>query len=138
MHHLQFQSSIRFLSGGFGFGESITDDHTDSTGRSGARNSESSTKSFTYSMESMEPPATNPVTFHKLLSYNSTWALIDRDSFQGYIPVWELIKDLGGDFEDGRLLSWAFEHVCYTKGSFTYRKIQVIRPPCLSAPPPRL
>ena len=100
VEHLNSQISVGFLSGAFGIGASATGDHTDSTGRSDASHTESSTKSFTCSVKSMGPPAANPATFHKLLSYNSTWALIDRGCFQGYIPVWELIKDLGGDFED--------------------------------------
>ena len=47
----------------------------------------------------MGPAATNPATFLKLLSYNSTWALIDRGSVKGYIPVWELLRDLGSEYE---------------------------------------
>ena len=98
--HLKSQISVGFLGGGFGIGTSITGDHTDSAGRSGASHIESSNEGFTFSLKSMGPPATNPATFHKLLSYNSTWALIDRGSSQGYIPVWELVRNLGGDFED--------------------------------------
>ena len=98
--HLKSQISVGFLGGGLGIGASITGDHTDSVGRSGASHRESSNEGFTFSLKSMGPPATNPATFHKLLSYNSTWALIDRGSFQGYIPVWELVRNLGGDFED--------------------------------------
>jgi len=98
--HLKSQISVGFLGGGLGIGASITGDHTDSAGRSGASHRESSNEGFTFSLKSMGPPATNPATFHKLLSYNSTWTLIDRGSFQGYILVWELVRDLGSDFED--------------------------------------
>ena len=59
----------------------------------------SSTESFTYSVKSMGPPA-NPATFHNLLAYSSNWALIDRGSFPGYIPVWELIGDLGDKYKE--------------------------------------
>ena len=48
----------------------------------------------------MGPAATNPATFSKLLANNSTWALIDRGSQHAYIPVWELIRDLGSGYED--------------------------------------
>ena len=48
----------------------------------------------------MGPAATNPVVFQKLLSYNSTWALIDRGPHEAYIPIWELLRNLGGSYED--------------------------------------
>jgi hypothetical protein len=35
-----------------------------------------------------------------LLANNSTWALIDRGSPNAYLPIWELIRDLGSDFEE--------------------------------------
>ena len=98
--HLNSQISAGFLGSGFGIGASVTGDHTGSAGSSSASRSQSSTESFTYSVKSLGPPAANPATFHKLLSYNSTWALIDRGSIQGYIPVWELIRDLGSGFQE--------------------------------------
>lgn len=50
-------------------------------------------------------PAANYATFHKLLSNNSNWALIDRGDFKtANIPVWKLVKDLGGVFEDAAKL----------------------------------
>ena len=52
-----------------------------------------------YSVRSIGPTTTNPHTFRKLLSDNSTWALIDRGPVEGYIPVWELLKDLGSEYE---------------------------------------
>ena len=52
-----------------------------------------------YSVRSIGPTTTNPHTFRKLLSDNSTWALIDRGPVEGYIPVWELLKDLGSENE---------------------------------------
>ena len=97
--HLKAQIAVGFLGGGFGIGGSATGEYTSTEGRSTGSHSESNTESFTYSVKSMGPPATNPATFHKLLSYNSTWALIDRGSFQGYIPVWEMLRELGSEYE---------------------------------------
>lgn len=55
---------------------------------------------FSYLTNSIGPPA-NYATFHKLLSYNSHWALIDRGELEtAKKPVWLLIKDLGGVFKD--------------------------------------
>ena len=99
VENLKGQISVGFLSGAFGIGGSATGEHTSTKGRSGETHRESNTENFTYSVRSMGPPATNPSTFHKLLSYNSTWALIDRGSFQGYIPVWELLRELGSEYE---------------------------------------
>ena len=92
-NHLEGQMSLRFLSDTFGIGgnvvssKSVKVKHTE----------ENNEMCFSYSKASMGPPA-NPATFHKLLSYNSNWALIDRgDNIK---PVWELVKDLGGVFEE--------------------------------------
>ena len=54
---------------------------------------------FIFTAKSMGPEA-DPSTFHKLLNYSSTWSIIDRDGSQGYIPVWELLRDLGDEFEE--------------------------------------
>ena len=97
--HLNAQISFGFLSGAFEIGASVTGEHTTGSGKTDEKHETSDSERFTYSVKSMGPPATNPSTFHKLLSYNSTWALIDRGSFEGYIPVWELIRDLGKEFE---------------------------------------
>ena len=60
--------------------------------------------SYTYTVHAMGPAATNPAIFQKLLSYNSTWALIDRGPPQAYIPIWELLRDLGSDYEEAAQL----------------------------------
>lgn len=96
--HLEAQIAFGFLGGEFGGGGSVTGEHTSTEGRSSGSHRENHSESFTYSVMSMGPPAANPATFKKLLSYNSTWALIDRGSFQGYIPVWELLRDLGSEY----------------------------------------
>lgn len=97
--HLQHQISIGFLGGEFGAGVSVSGSSTRGAGRNTTSLKEDAAISFTCEVKSVGPPATNPVTFNKLLSYNSTWALIDRGDVQGYIPVWELIRDSGSDFE---------------------------------------
>ena len=67
------------------------------------------TLNFSYLANSIGPGA-NYATFHKLLSYNSNWALIDRGNLEtANIPVWKLIKDLGGVFKDaGKVLEDAW------------------------------
>ena len=102
--HLNDQISFGFLGGAFGIRASGTGEHTYSTGRSHTKHKTGNNEVFTYSVKSIGPLATNPSTFHKLLLYNSTWALIDRGSFEGYIPVWELIRDLGKEFEEAALV----------------------------------
>ena len=102
--HLNNQISFGFLAGAFGIGTSGTGEHTTGKGKTLAKHETSNNKIFTYSVKSMGPLATNPSTFHKLLSYNSTWALIDRGSLEGYIPVWELIRDLGKEFEEASVV----------------------------------
>ena len=97
--HLQHQISIGFLGGAFGVGASASGLSTSGSGRSTSSHKEDEAISFTCQVKSVGPPATNPVTFNKLLTYNSTWALIDRGEVQGYIPVWELLRDSGSEFE---------------------------------------
>ena len=102
--HLNDQISFGFLGGALGVGASGTGEHTTGTGKTRAKHKTENNEKFTYSVRSMGPLATNPSTFHTLLSYNSTWALIDRGSFEGYIPVWELIRDLGEEFEEAAVV----------------------------------
>ena len=97
--HLQHQISNGFLGGAFGVGASVSGLSTSGAGRSTSSHKEDEAISFTCEVKSVGPPATNPVTFNKLLCYNSTWALIDRGEVQGYIPVWELLRDSGSEFE---------------------------------------
>ena len=97
--HLKSQISVGCMSGAFGIGANVTGEYAGFERKSVNSQRLSSTESFTYSVKSMGPPA-NPATFHKLLAYSSNWALIDRGSFQGYIPVWELIGDLGNKYRE--------------------------------------
>ena len=53
-----------------------------------------------FSERSVGPLAHSPAAFHKLVSFHSTWALIDRGSPNSYRPVWELIESLGSAFEE--------------------------------------
>ncbi|XP_068697156.1 uncharacterized protein [Montipora foliosa] len=99
-NHLNTQISAGFLGGAFGIEASGTGEHTASKGQNKGRQASTGSDSFTYSVKSMGPQATNPSTFHKLLSYNSTWALIDRGECQSFIPVWELFSNLGGEFKE--------------------------------------
>ena len=85
--HLNKQISAGFLGGAFGIGVSGTTEHTRSQGQTRGRQSRSDSDSFTYSVKSIGPQATNPATFHKLLSYNSTWGLIDRGESRNYISI---------------------------------------------------
>lgn len=98
--HLNSQINAGFLGGAFGIGGSVTAEHTESQGQTRGRQASTDSDSFTYSVRSVGPQATSPATFHKLLSYNSTWALIDRGESQSYIPVWEILGSLGGEFKE--------------------------------------
>lgn len=60
---------------------------------------ETRAESCYYNVTSIGPTTEDPDTFQRLLSYESTWALIDRGAFEGFIPVWELLRKLGGTFE---------------------------------------
>ena len=92
-NHLEGQMSLRFLSDTFGIGGNVVSSKSVKV----KHKEENNEMCFPYSKASMGPPA-NPATFHKLLSYNSNWALTDRgDNIK---PVWELVKDLGGVFEE--------------------------------------
>ena len=101
VNHLKAQISYGFLGGAFEIRTSGTSEYASSTVQNRGRQLASSeSDSFSYSVKSMGPQATNPATFHKLLSYNSTWALIDRGECQSFIPVWELFSNLGGEFKE--------------------------------------
>lgn len=97
--YLQNQVSVGFLGESFGIGASVSTDHSNSQGKIEAGHQEADKTSYTFDVQSMGPAATNPVTFSRLLANNSTWALIDRGSHHAYIPVWELIRDLGSGYE---------------------------------------
>ena len=104
VNHLNAQMPFGFLGGAFCIGASGTGEHTTGTEKTHAKHETGHNEIFTFSLKSMGPLATNPSAFHRLLSYNSTWALIDRGSFEGYIPVWELIRDLGKEFEEAAVV----------------------------------
>lgn len=97
---LQAQMSFGFLGEAFGIGGSIKAEHQGSTGETQAEQEDQKKTAYTYTVHAMGPAATNPVVFQKLLSYNSTWALIDRGPHEAYIPIWELLRNLGGSYED--------------------------------------
>ena len=97
---LQAQMSFGFLGGAFGIGGSVKAEHQGSTGETQAEQEDQKKTSYTYTVHAMGPAATNPVVFQKLLAYNSTWALIDRGPHEAYIPIWELLRSLGGSYED--------------------------------------
>ena len=97
---LQTQMSFGFLGGAFGIGGSVKAEHQESTGKTQGEQEDQKKTSYTYTVHAMGPAATNPVVFQKLLSYNSTWALIDRGPHEAYIPIWELLRNLGGSYED--------------------------------------
>ena len=118
--HLEAKMSIHFLSEKFGIGGNATHTAEDRV----QHTEENITARFSYRKMSMGPPA-NPATFHKLLSYNSNWALIDRGNLQtANIPVWELVEDLGGVFEDVAIVlkeTWA-KHEQERKSHWDERK----------------
>ena len=97
---LQTQMSFGFLGGAFGIGGSVKAEHQESTGKTQGEQEDQKKTSYTYTVHAMGPAATNPVVFQKLLSYNSTWALIDRGPHEACIPIWELLRNLGGSYED--------------------------------------
>ena len=97
---LQTQMSFGFLGGAFGIGGSVKAEHQESTGETQGEQEDQKKTSYTYTVHAMGPAATNPVVFQKLLSYNSTWALIDRGPHEAYIPIWELLRNLAGSYDD--------------------------------------
>ena len=97
---LQTQMSFGFLGGAFGIGGSVKAGNQRSTGETQGEQEDQKKTSYTYTVHAMGPAATNPVVSQKLLSYNSTWALIDRGPHEAYIPIWELLRNLGGSNDD--------------------------------------
>lgn len=102
--HLESRMSIGSLSKTVGMIEGNIFGGTD-TSEMHTEHTNNVKMTFSYRAKSIGPPA-NYATFHKLLSYNSNWALIDRGNLEtANIPVWKLIKDLGGVFKDaGKVL----------------------------------
>ena len=100
IHPLESQISVGYLSGPLAIGASGTGEHSTGGGKVVAHHTDSGTEKFTYSVKSMGTKARNPVTFEKLLSYNSEWALLDRGKCTAYIPVWELVGKLVSEFEE--------------------------------------
>ena len=96
--YLKEKISLAFR-GDLGIGVSTAGEHSGSKGSNVGEHNERCGEFVTFSVRSIGPTTTDHDTFHKLLSDNSTWALIDRGPVQGYIPVWELLKDLGNEYE---------------------------------------
>ena len=94
------EAAVAFLGGALRIGVSGTEEYTNSGENSEETNTAIQNERFSHSLRSIGPPATNPATFQKLLSYSSTWALIDRGPVTSYIPIWELIEDLGSEFRE--------------------------------------
>ena len=94
------EAAVAFLGGALRIGVSGTEKHTNSEENSEEINAAIQNERFSHSVRSIGPLATNPATFQKLLSYSSTWALIDRGPSTSYIPIWELIEDLGSEFRE--------------------------------------
>jgi hypothetical protein len=97
---LQGQISVGFLGGFYGIGASIKGEHSSSSGRQEGEGEKTDDASYTFSSHAMGPATTNPVAFNKLLTNNSTWALIDRGSPNAYLPIWELFRDLGSEYKE--------------------------------------
>ena len=97
---LQGQISVGFIGGLLGIGASISGEQSSSSGKTEGQEKKADNVSYTFSSQSLGPATTNPAAFPNLLANNSTWALIDRGSPNAYIPIWELIRDLGSDFEE--------------------------------------
>lgn len=97
--HLKLQIGANFPSGVPGIRAEVSGKYTNGKRKESGNQRKDSNESSSDYVTSMGPEATDPDTFQMLLSYKSTWALIDRGSCKGYIPVWELIKKLGGSFE---------------------------------------
>ena len=94
------EAAVKFLSEALRIGFSGTEEHTNSEENSEETDTAIQKERFSHSVRSIGPLATNPATFQKLLSYSSTWALIDRGPSTSYIPIWELIEDLGSEFRE--------------------------------------
>ena len=97
---LQGQLSFGFLGGAFGVKTGVSGEHSSSEEERNAEDDKKEKYSYTFTSQAMGPAATDPATFSRLLGNNSTWAVIDRGSPEAYIPVWEMINDLGSEFEE--------------------------------------
>ncbi len=100
---LQGQISFGIVGGVFGIGGSITGEHSRSSGEAKGHDEETDEVSYTFTSQAMGPATTNPASFIKLMTNNSTWALIDRGSPNAYLPIWELIRDLGVEFAEAAM-----------------------------------
>ena len=128
---LQGQLSFGYFGGASGIAGSVSGEHSSSSGKTSAKDEKVDSTSYTYSFQAMGPSATDPATFSKLLTNNSTWALIDRGSHHAYIPVWELIRGLGKDFEEpAKVLekTWIDDEEKYKKRSrrMEYKIVDII------------
>ena len=94
------EAAVAFLGGALRIGASGTEEHANSEENIEETFTAIQNERFSHSVRSIGPLATNPATFQKLLSYSSTWALIDRGPVTSYIPIWELIEDLGSEFRE--------------------------------------
>ena len=94
------EAAVAFLGGALRIGASGTEEHANSEENIEETFTAIQNEKFSHSVRSIGPLATNPATFQKLLSYSSTWALIDRGPVTSYIPIWELIEDLGSEFRE--------------------------------------
>ena len=97
---LQGQISAASVSGLGGICKSIRGEHSDSSGNTENHSEKVDGILYTFSSQAMGPATTDPHAFEKMLANNSTWAVIDRGSSDAYLPVWELIGDLGSEFEE--------------------------------------
>ncbi|XP_028391876.1 uncharacterized protein LOC114516551 [Dendronephthya gigantea] len=96
----QIQGRLSFGLIGGAVGIEASASNSSGEGKKDAEKTTDEKISYTFSSQAMGPATTEPATFTKLLHNNSTWALIDRGSCKAYIPVWELIKDLGSEFQE--------------------------------------
>jgi hypothetical protein len=99
--HLHSKVSFGYSGGVFGVGASTEFDSHSEQGQSEGEQKENNEVSYTYSTISIGPNAENQATFKKHLSNNnSTWAILDRGETTAYVPVWELLQELGDRFKD--------------------------------------
>lgn len=97
VNRLQSQISAGFVGGVFGAGGNA--DLSSSSGNVWASWTKKEDIKYTFSVKTIGPTASNPETFGQLLDYNSQWAHIAGGPPQGYIPVWELLRKHGGEFQ---------------------------------------
>lgn len=80
-------------------GANASGGYTDSTRTETRTQGKNGFLKFHYHVTCFGPTAKDPDAFHRQLSDESTWALIDRGRSESFIPVWELLKNLGDTFE---------------------------------------